>query len=278
MNIKGSFVIAVAVFLAVSSVSVPAMAKKNAIPNLSGSWIGALCTKEALPVGALVTNLGKDSLRSLSGPVAIGIPGLEVVNLSDLQLTIAENGGIHAVAKGTFEVADDRVFQAQFSFNGDYLDTGAIIADGTLHLSGPTEKMTSDEIRNYVVRPDLTGWTPPGTFPPKEDIDLNNLNQTIINTTLGNYFGGQDMGSYTLSQDLATHFGGQDMGSYTLSQGAATYFPGIDLSASFGGQDMGTYLAKTYLRRFILKDGFVLNVELSRGGALDFVLILIPKQ
>lgn len=257
-----------------------ALAKNNAIPNLSGSWIGALCTKEALPLGALVTNLQRDSLRSYSGPVAVGIPGLEVVHLDDLQLTLSSSNRVNAVAKGTFMVSDDREFQAQFSFNGDYLATGAIVANGTLHLSGPTQSVDDEEIKSYIINPELAGWTPPPLppLPPKEDIDLNNLSQTIINTSLGNYFGGQDMGSYTLSQDLATYFGGQDMGSYTLTQGVAKYFPGVDTAAQFGGQDLGTYLTKTYVRRFILKDDFVLNVELSQGGSLEFVIVLLPKN
>lgn len=265
--------------------AVPVTAKKPEVPSLAGSWIGSFCTKEALPIGAMITNLQGDSLRSFSGPVAIGIPGLEVVDFDELNLTIAESGRINAVSGGTFMTSDDRVFQVQFSFNGDYLETGAIIANGTLHLSGPTSKMTSEEVKLYIVSPELTGWVPipPITpFPPKEDIDLNNLNNNIIETALINYFGGLDMGSYTLSQDLATYFGGQDMGSYVLTQGAADYFGGQDMGSYtiyFGGQDMGTYLTKTYIRRFVLNDDSIfLNVELSEGGSLDFVVILIPKR
>lgn len=286
--------------------------------ELEGDWVGSLLNADAETTGAVALVLEQDSNRRASGPLALGLPGFEGVEFGDLDLTISGSGVVSGVAHSELVAYDDVEVQAQLIIHGEYLeDTGAIIADATLHLAGlGGETLTDTDYQKY-----FAGYDPKVQFSGRlsspdigglldgldlggmmDDLDLSGAfdgfdiggilddfdmgREYLIDRSLGGYFGGHDMGEYFGAQsvrweDLGQAFGGHDMGEYFGGHDMGEYFMpelfgGHDMGEYFGGHDMGEYLTGSFMKRFGAQTPP--SVELSEGGSVSFVLLLVPSE
>ena len=118
----------------------------------------------------------------------------------------------------------------------------------------------------------------------------HDLGEYIISTSVGGYFGGHDLGEYFGGHDMGEYFGGHDMGEYFGGHDMGEYFGGHDMGEYFepelfgghdvgeyfGGHDLGEYVAGSFVKRFALATPP--TVQLSEGGAVSFVLMLVPTE
>jgi len=242
-----------------------AMAGGTDAEALEGSWVGSLITAEAETAGAVALVLEQDSKRRASGPLALGLPGFDGVEFGELDLTISGSGVVSGVAHSTLIAYDDVEVNAQLVIHGEYVeDTGAIIADATLHLAGMGgETLTQADYQKYFSGHDMGeyfGGRDLGEFFGGRDLggslggtllDRGDMFNVLDVLDLGAGFSGHDLGEFIISTSIGAYFGGHDMGEYLGAESfsghdlgeffGAESFSGHDLGEFFGGHDMGEY-------------------------------------